>query len=734
MIRGARPSIWPIAIGAVAGLLWSVGQPSQAQAPLGSDPALGARAGFVSALAEPQPVTATGNVTALTAQVGELQNFPHPALFGGANSSGWPFVGDRTVGQYPAGTPLNPDALAAYARFPFLILPVTPMSDIRPDIMPALRQRNASIKIFGYVMASTIWCSGGAENSYPANSYYRDYWLTVTGGSASCTPSSDRFLWLQNGAVASESPYDVGLNVNLALRVQQPDSSYRYIVAEQIAATMYQYAQAARGFNGIFIDVYCSTILWMEHGDTYRGPTDNTVAFDYARAGYGNNNADPASRTAFDVGWTAGHRRLAERLRELATADGRPDYPITGNCGQAPAALTPTVNGWMRENFPFQNAVGGVADFYSNMLTWPWGMMHQDLLLRAPQYNLVFTAAAASGGTSSDPVYEPYNATNQRRMRFGLGSTTLGNGYVAYTDSSNDPARGYWHEWWYDEFGVNTVGPQSSAGFGQSAAGAQYTGWLGQPLTPAYAQLADSYSATPDRLTTNQGFETSGATPSTVPGWTLINFQGAGNATLVRDTSTAALGGASLRADVVVPNPTYSYVVRAENGSFPISANTQYAVTFRAKASGSLPLTVTFGGSTIAVQTIMLDETWRQYQVQIRPTAAVTNSNLSMEFGRAAGTYWIDDVQVQTGTTAVYRRDFTKGIVLVNPAAAAQTVTLEQPYRKILGVTNPAFNDGSAVSQVTLAGTSTGGGIGDAIFLLIIDETAPAAITDLRSP
>lgn len=53
--------------------------------------------------------------------------------------------------------------------------------------------------------------------------------------------------------------------------------------------------------------------------------------------------------------------------------------------------------------------------------------------------------------------------------------------------------------------------------------------------------------------------------------------------------------------------------------------------------------------------------------------------------------------------SGAYQRAYDNGLVLVNPQAVPVTVKLERPYRKIKGTQAPAINDGSQVSQVTLA-------------------------------
>jgi len=49
-----------------------------------------------------------------------------------------------------------------------------------------------------------------------------------------------------------------------------------------------------------------------------------------------------------------------------------------------------------------------------------------------------------------------------------------------------------------------------------------------------------------------------------------------------------------------------------------------------------------------------------------------------------------------------WRRDFQNGIVLVNPSDSSRTIELNGTYRKILGILDPKFNDGSQVTKITL--------------------------------
>lgn len=689
----------------------------------------GLREDFNAVFSAQAPTTADGAVGVQSIQASEsVGPFPRTALYGGPNSSGWPMVGVLSDNRPGWSEPLNASVMNAYARFPHVIIPVMPPADMRPDILTGLRERNSSIRIHAYIHGGATWCpqDQSGNNSYPANTSYRDIYLATNGGDPSCTTTSDRFLWAQDGVRVDLPPHSMGINFNLAYRVQNPDLSYTYDVAEDLAEAMYEYGRAGRNWNGIFLDVFCPNILWME--------TPGHL-FDYARAGYGNDNANPANRTAFDVGWNNGHQRLVERLRELAVADGQPNYPISGNCGQAPSRLHTAMNGWMRENYPYQNAYAGTASFYSNNLAWPWGLLHQDWNFLSPQYNYIFTAANWSGGNTNNPSDEQYNAANQRKMRFGLGSTAMGNGWHAFHESSGDTSRGHWYNWWYDEYGVQTNVTQSHPDFGKAMNGPQYSGWLGQPLGPAYQHLSTAHANTANLLSGNTGFETPGGSPGTVPHWSLTVFSGAA-ATVERDSTTAAEGGAAVKVTVTTATPSSAYFVNLLHSStFSVSAYQQYSISFKAKASAALPVSLTFtGGASGAFQTFRVDQEWRQYQVVVQALNTVSAAGMRFELGQAQGEYWFDDVKVQNVVTSVWRRDFERGTVLLNPAATPQTIDLEKPYRKISGTVNPAFNNGAQISSVTLAGTNSQNGIGDAIFLLNLDLTPPANTNDLRAP
>ena len=264
--------------------------------------------------------------------------FPHSGVYGGATSDGRPFVNND-------GT-LNSAVLDAYSRFQLAILNNTPLGDVRKDIPAALRARNPNIKIFAYTMPEVMWCG----NAYNPTTFYRQMWDTVKSFSginppySDCNFTGDGFIHLQSG----QAPYDLNLpNVNLAKRVLI-GGAYKYTLAEKVADLVYDLEYNAvdgaghKIFDGIFFDVYCDDLSWME---------TPSVKFDYAAAGYGSDNSDPVNRAAFMQGWTAGFAAFADRLRGRI---GNNDFPLVGNCGPG-GRLASQFNGWMAENYPLQN-------------------------------------------------------------------------------------------------------------------------------------------------------------------------------------------------------------------------------------------------------------------------------------------------------------------------------------------------------------------------------------------
>ena len=583
---------------------------------------------------------------------GAAGGYPRLGLYGSIMGDGYPYL-------LPNGS-LDTTTIAQVARYDEVILDINPITPYRPDVLAALRARNPNIRLLAYVLGHDIWNAADPDslNHYPTR--YRRL-VRDAGG------------FLYNSVTGTYYP---GVSVNLAKR----DLTGRFVVAEGLADLIHEVAVQSGLWDGVFFDVFCHSITWSQ---------DASQRIDYARAGY-------ASLASFDAAWQAATDTLANRMRRLS--GGGPI--LVGNC--AGSAHTGTFNGWMRENFPLQ----GGGTWYENMLTDPQGYFADERDFAQPAHNYLFSAMQGLDGNQ-------YSAENTRKVRFGLASAALGEGYGVFGPSDRVATTAPYHSYWYDEYAVDLSN-------GRSSTDRSHTGWLGQPLGPAYQMI---WAGTNPDAVSNPGFETSVAT-----GWSFGTFAPAA-ATLIRDNTTAAVGASSAKVTVTASSTVGWHVNLTTVNSLAVYPWLQYSATFWAKASSPRTLLVVVSnpsGGSVATRSMTVDTQWRQYQVVLQPSASVS-SKLAFYLGEQVGDVWFDDVHFQQGATNLYRRDFQNGIVLVNPSSQSLLVPLGGTFQRILGLVAAGINDGATITSATV-NTS------DALFLLTpnTDTVPPAAVNDMR--
>jgi hypothetical protein len=574
------------------------------------------------------------------------QNYPRIALYGQMYSTGAPLWDVNGV--------LDPLMLDAIARYDELVIEASPITEYRPDALQAIRQRHPGISLLAYVAPSVFYfgLTSDSLSNYPSR-------LIRT------VRNLDGFLYDRGGGYFS---YD---NINLAKR----DRFGRYVVAESLAVLWNDAVVKAGVWDGIFVDVFCDGIGWME------SPAES---IDVQRAGY-------TDFATFDAAWKAGSDVLADRLRALAGGS----IVLVGNC--AMGTKYASFNGWMRENFPYQ----GGGTWYTNLFNQPGGYLWDESHFRAPTHDYVLSNDAG--------VPDPYHPMNTRKVRFGLASAALAGGYGAFGPISRQTRPVNYLGWWYDEYAVDVAS-------GAAATDLAHTGWLGLPLGPASQMIWTQNS--PDAVT-NSDFET-----GVTEGWTFSSTTGA---TLTQDVTTSAVGAASAHLRIPANGTVPWTTAMASTGTLALAARVVHSATFWARADRVRDIRVVAATTTsgeFIEQRLALGTGWRQYQVALVPAAA-GNSRLAFYLGESAGDVWFDDCHFQSGASTVFRRDFQNGIVLVNPSDAAMTVPLERSFRRIAGRADPLINDGQVVTQTTIAPS-------DAIFLIGSDITPPAAVTDLR--
>ncbi len=575
--------------------------------------------------------------------------YPRLGLYGGIMGIGYPFIkGGNRNGALDEAT------CDSVARFDQVILDASPISEYRPDVAAALRARNPDISLLAYINAGAIWPAAEADSTVHYPTRFRRLVRDMDG-----------FLYARTGSHYRD------YNVNLAKR----DAFGRYALAEGIADLFHDAIVRTGIWDGMMLDVFCDRIGWTQTA---------AESIDYQRAGY-------ATLAAFDAAYQAGGEVLANRLRSLAG----PSFLLVGNCAQGTKYVS--FNGWMRENFPFQN--GGT--WSENMFRAPGGYFTDEVKFRAPRHNYLFSAA--------NPPWDPYTVQNARRVRFGLGSASLGEGYGAFGYSSRNVSEFNYSGWWYDEYAVDLATGRASERLAD-------TGWLGQPLGPPFQMIW--IGSAPD-ASTNPDFET-----DVTSGWTFV----AGiPATLTRDAGTAASGIASAHVHLPVAGDFDWRVNLNTVGTLSIGDGRALSATFWARSSAprTLPVIVGVGGvGEVARRTVDLTAEWRRYQVELIPWGA-GSASLSFFLAGAAGDVWLDDVHFQKDVTHLWRRDFQNGVVLVNPASSALTVDLGRTYRRIAGVVDPGVNDGLPGSLITV-------GAADARFLIGDDRTSPSLVLDLH--
>ena len=287
------------------------------------------------------------------------------------------------------------------------------------------------------------------------------------------------------------------------------------------------------------------------------------------------------------------------------------------------------------------------------------------------------------GGEYDNPCDDPAFVPNYRKMRFGLTTALLNDGFFSYEINTN--GHGSLCLLWFDEY--------DNRGQGR--------GYLGQPLGPARRTIP---SLPTPNLVSGGDFESQ----DDLDEWDLWADTDEGySATLALDSTTAASGTASARVDVAQARGT-DWQVSFSFEPVEVVSGTEYTLSFWAKADRVRTIDAWAQQASPPWDTYLwfgsfsLTTTWRFYEVAGVATGTDPEAILHFGLGEVTGTVWLDGVRLQVGNRNVWRRDYTGGLALVNATATTQTVPLEGTFQKISGTQAPAVNDGSLVTQVVL--------------------------------
>ncbi len=407
----------------------------------------------------------------------------------------------------------------------------------------------------------------------------------------------------------------------------------------------------------------------------------------------------------------------------LAREKFGPNRLMFGNAGyisQNPTMLG-FLNGWLREIYnPYEVSTNGewrtddASYWYQTHQAYQASMRYaQAPSMTAFQYSGSGLGTPTGGITANGypdrrPTLEP---RDYRRMRFGLASTLLDDGFFEYdlVDNTTIPL-------WFDEYAVD--------GSGAASRDLRHKGYLGQPLADA-VELR-----TAERLVAEVNFD------STTPtGITL------GESFVSTNTPGLVLSGANSGIFSYTDLARVQYIAASNPAALPLEGGKTYEATMDYMVLDYRPSTyrglLAFG---IQVQGEALTQGRSNFQFlpdidgpgqrgRLRVVTRVPQGQVgSLTAGFLdAGIVVVDNIRITEGGPGVWRRDFENGIVLVNPTPNAIQITQGQlvgplnrsGVRRIRGTQSPAVNDGSAVTN----GLQLGPGEG---IILLANRVSPA--------
>lgn len=288
------------------------------------------------------------------------------------------------------------------------------------------------------------------------------------------------------------------------------------------------------------------------------------------------------------------------------------------------------------------------------------------------------------GGQYTNPCDDPEFVPNYRKMRFGLATALLNDGFFSYEINTN--GHGALCLLWFDEY--DNGGSENRWGKGH--------GYLGQPLGPAFQPLSELPAP---NLLGDSTFEDS------LGNWDLWADEGY-SATITLDGSTAAQGNSSARVHVTQSAGT-DWQVSFSVSPVDVVSGTQYTLSFWARADEARPIGAWVQqdeppwAGYLWYGTIPLTTTW-QYHELSGQAHGEDAAAFYFGLGETTGTIWFDDVRLQAGSRQVWRRDYEGGLALVNATPLTQTIALGGIYQKIDGSQAPEVNDSSLATEAIL--------------------------------
>jgi len=392
------------------------------------------------------------------------------------------------------------------------------------------------------------------------------------------------------------------------------------------------------------------------------------------------NTAVTDGYAALNASWNNGLRKYESLVRT-----GVAGKIVLGNNAHPYHDL---INGTVLESMPRSvrfgpdNWLSGVLGTHGRS-NQPGGRSYVDFVASSRQPNLTTLQvydddgySPTSGVTKTNPALSPGWKPTYRKMRFGLSSALMSDGFFAYE--------------------VGTYGHAALAlmRFDEYDNVGRAPGYLGKPT--AAARPARPALSTNDLLAGDGSFSSS-ARLSRWGTWANSGYAVSKSGS----DGTAKISVAKSRGN--------AFGATLYHRNVPVQYGAPYTLTFRAKAStarrvsGYLEKNAKPYTNRGSFGTFYLDTSWKTFSAVIPAKGTDSTARIVLAIGEKTGTIWLDDVKIQKGSrTAAHRRDFQNGVALVNPELTPVTIPLGGTFKKIQGIQDPITNNGAYVSSITL--------------------------------
>ena len=416
-------------------------------------------------------------------------------------------------------------------------------------------------------------------------------------------------------------------------------------VAEWAANNLFeQLRQSDFAFDGVFLDTFNLGISFQQYD-----ALGNPIQID------SNGDGVPDNPATLDAAWKAGMLHEIDTLRQLA-----PYAYISCHCGTD----SDTVSRFNGSSLVFRavdSREGRIpfSSFWDAYNTWS-SSAEAPIIVNvedSPPNQLAYGYGQPIH--NMPPALAEFGQAFYPNMRFGLTTALMNDGFFFHDfgDANNAVA------WWYDE----------------------YDFLLGYPLGPA--KLLASPTST--NTLTNGGFE------SGLAGWTLLVNTPA-KAAVAADPSVVAEGTSSAHV-AVSSSSTINSDVSFELPGVSVTGGTTYRLQFWARADSARVITINSQGGPPnypwygLYAKITIGPGWSLYTASMVAPTTATDGRIQFWVGDVAGSVWIDGVRLSADPPALYRRDFSTGVVLLNGTNGSQTISLEPGLMRFSGSQAPKY-------------------------------------------